>query len=74
MREEVRGKRMTGDGSRTIQNMGKEGESSTWNNRTWERREKVPHGTTEHGKRGRKFHMEQTKGTKKPPQGEVALV
>ena len=60
MREEVRGTRMTGDGSRTTESI--------------EKRKNVPHGTTEHGKRGRMFHMEQTKGTKKPPRGEVALV
>ena len=46
---------MRGDGTRTTESK--------------EKRKKVPHGTTEHGKRGRKFHMEQTKGTKKPPRG-----
>ena len=53
MREEVRGTRMRGDGSRTTQNK--------------ERRKKVPHGTPKDGKGGKKFHMEQTRGTKKPP-------
>ena len=45
MREEVRGTRMTGEGIRTTQNIGKEEECSTWNTKRWERRKKVPHGT-----------------------------
>ena len=67
MREEVRGKRGDGKGSK--------GKGKRENHHIkWEMRKNVPHGTTEDGKRGRKFHMEQTKGTKKPPRGEVALV
>ena len=40
----------------------------------WEMRKNVPHGTSKDGKGGKKFHMEQTTDTKKPPRGEVALV
>ena len=45
MREEVRGRRYKGEGSRTRQNMEKEEECSTWNTKRREMREKVPHGT-----------------------------
>ena len=56
MREEVRGKR-----GRWKREQGKN------HHIKWEMRKNVPHGTPKDGKGGKKFHMEQTKGTKKPP-------